>query len=118
MKTDTPFDFTQEHADAINALLPTCKYVVGIGNNKTGEIRFSPIKIDWDENSLRVWFYENMSCDCNLHVLFETCSKGFCGEKIRCGNTRYTVIGIWFPDSDEIRDMNDLISGIVSPCRI
>lgn len=110
------FELTQEGADAINALLPTCKYVVGIRKNETGEVRFCAQHTEWldddDGHSLWWWSTGNMSCDCNRERDFRRAGNeedGIEGER-KCGEDRFTVIGIWFPDGDDARDlwlMND-----------
>jgi hypothetical protein len=112
MDSKAPFALTQEHSDVINALLPKCKYVVGIRKNETGEVRFCPENLDWnEETSLGWWAHGNMSCDCNRDLMFHRQTKPEYDEDTPCGEIRYTVVGIWFPDGDDIRDLywlNDL----------
>jgi len=109
LDAQSPFNLAQKHADAINAILPTCKYVVGIRENGTGEVRFCPEDIEWDgESSLSWWNRGNMSCDCNRHLIFNRHSDESWDEDIPCGETRYTVVGIWFPDGSDIRDLDAL----------
>ena len=102
----TPFELTGEHADAINALLPTSTYVVGLRENATGSVRFFPHDSEWHEASLWWWSSGNGSCDCNRHLMFH----GEFSEDVPCSEQLYTVVGIWFSDGGEIRDlwqMND-----------
>jgi hypothetical protein len=108
MTPDAPFTLTQEHADAINALLPDCKYVVGIRKNETGEVRFRPERLDWEEGSLWWWNSGNMSCDCNRHLQFHGFSEECYRDEVPCTETRYTLVGIWFPDGGEYRDLMEL----------
>jgi hypothetical protein len=108
---NAPFDITQEYADVINALLPTCAYVVGIRKNDTGEVRLCPQTLEWNENSLLWWSTGNMGCDCNRDMEFIRQDKDVDWgdlEPVRCGEFRYTVVGIWFPDGSSIRDLNYL----------
>ena len=109
MTPDAPFDLTQEHADAINALLPDCKYVAGIRKNETGEVRFCPQELEWDDDiSLWWWEYGNMGCDCNREDEFRR-EKDECDlDDVKCSKGRFTVVGIWFPDGGEIRDLNEM----------
>ena len=102
------FDLTQGHADTINALLPTCQYVVGIRKNDTGEVRFHAETIEWKEYSLSWWATGNASCDCNRHLDFHGHSEECWEDDIPCGTHRYTVVGIWFPDGSEYRDLTML----------
>lgn len=106
MLPNAPFDLTQEHADAINALLPECKYVVGIRKNETGEVRFCPVQLDWHNGSLSWWSTGNYGCDCNRHLEFHGLSESSEDEDVPCGLTMYTLIGIWFPDGSDIRDLD------------
>lgn len=109
MTPDAKFDLSQPHADAINALLPNCRYVVGIRENETGEVRFCPTDVEWrEDSSLSWWSTGNMSCDCNRHLIFNGHSRGCYDEDVPCGEGRYSVVGIWFPDGGEIRDLNCL----------
>jgi hypothetical protein len=100
---DTPLTLSQDQADAINALLPTCKYVVGIRHNESGEVRFCPQTLEWNENSLYWWSTGNMSCDCNRHLEFHGRTDECYEDDVPCGETRYTLVGIWFPDGSEYR---------------
>lgn len=102
------FDLTQEHADAINALLSTCKYVVGIRKNETGEVRFCPQKHEWGEHSLWWWSGGNGSCDCNKELIFRRQTEDVKLDEVKCSDDRYTVVGIWLPDGGHIRDLNYL----------
>ncbi len=108
MTLDAPFILTQEHADAINALLPDCKYVVGIRQNETGEVRFCPQGTEWNDASLWWWASGNMSCDCNRELEFRREEEGFTFEDAKCSDGRFTVVGIWFPDGSGIRDLTAL----------
>jgi hypothetical protein len=102
------FELTQEHADAINALLPNCKYAVGIRENATGDVRFCPETMEWPETGL--WWYSqgNMGCDCNRELDFRRQTEPDFDEDTECGHTRYTIVGIWFPDGGAIRDLHEL----------
>ena len=97
------FELTQEQADQINALLPYCKYVVGIRDNDTGEVRFCQQQLPWDDFSLFWWTTGNFGCDCNRALVFHQRYTG-----TECGNTQFTVVGIWFPDGGELRDLDEL----------
>lgn len=99
------FDLTQEHADTINALLPTCKYVTGIRKNETGEVRFCPQNLEWNEDTLWWWESGNMSCDCNRELEFRRQTEDCEMDDVECSDGRYTVVGIWFPDGSFIRDL-------------
>ena len=110
MRATEPFELSREDAGAINAMLLSCSYVVGIRKNATGEVRFSAKNHAWDEHSSWWWGEGNMSCDCNRHLIFHGYSEESYEEEIPCGEELYTVVGIWFPDGGEIRDlvqMND-----------
>jgi hypothetical protein len=99
------FDLTQEHADRINALLPTCQYVVGIRENATGEVRFHAEELPWDDSTLFWWSDGNNGCDCNRASFFHD-SDIDCP----CGFSQYTVVGIWIQGGDDIRDLDELNS--------
>ena len=101
-----PFDLTQEHADAVNALLPECEYVVGIRKNETGEVRFCPMTLEWEDSDLYGWNSGNLSCDCNRHLIFHGYAEESYEDEISCGETLYTIVGIWWPDGSEIRDVD------------
>jgi hypothetical protein len=89
-----PFDLTQEHADAINALLPSCQYVVGIRHNETGEVRFCPQNLPWNTNSSRHLEFHGFECHED--------------DDPPCGESQYTVVGIWVHDGSDFRDLNEL----------
>lgn len=106
--TTNSFDLTQEHADAINALLPTCQYVVGIRHNDTGEVRFCPQQLPWDDSSLFWWSLGNFGCDCNRELEFQRQTDPDFDADTECGNVRFSLVGIWFPDGGELRDLQEL----------
>jgi len=106
MNPDAPFDLAQEHADAINALLPDCKYIVGIRKNETGEVRFCPLQVEWNESSEFWWSTGNMGCDCNRELYFRRQTEDVHVNDVECSDGRFTVVGIWWPDGSEIRDMD------------
>ena len=103
----TDFELTLEGAEAINALLPTCKYVTGIRKNETGEVRFCPQYTQWNEKA-GIWWWSagNMGCDCNRELEFRRAgNEDEDADKVKCGKSRYTVLGIWFPNGEAIRDL-------------
>ena len=105
------FDLTQEQAVSINAILPMHEYVVGIRKNETGEVRFCPEDLEWYEHSIYWWSEGNMGCDCNRELEFlragnEETDDSF--ENAECSQGRYTVVGIWFKDGSDIRDLYSL----------
>ena len=107
------FSLSQQQADRINELFqnPRFTHIVGIRENSTGEVRFCPRKVDWEESSLYWWSSGNMSCDCNRHLVFHEYSDECYKDDIPCGDELYTVVGSWFPDGSEIRDitlLNDI----------
>lgn len=104
------FVLTQERAEAINALLPDCKYVVGIRENETGEVHFCPQTLEWNDASLSWWESGNMSCDCNRELMFVRQKEGWDWDTddLKCSDGRFTVVGIWFPGGSEIRDLNQM----------
>jgi len=108
MKPDAPFELTPKQADTINTLLPTCEYVVGIRHNESGKVRFCPMKLKWEEHSLSWWNTGNFSCDCNRHLEFHGYTDSAYEDNIPCGETMYTVVGIWFLRGGDIRDLNQL----------
>ncbi len=108
MTPNAPFDLAPEHADAINALLPDCKYVVGIRLNETGEVRFCPQTLKWNDASLWWWESGNMGCDCNQELEFRREEENFGFDDVKCSDGRFTIVGIWFPDGDDIRDLNEM----------
>lgn len=108
MTPSAPFDLTPEQADAINALWP-CQFVVGIRKNETGEVQFCPQEYEWnEEGSLYLWATGNYSCDCNRHLFFHEFTEDCYNDAVPCTETLYTVVGIWFPDGGEIRDLNEM----------
>lgn len=105
----TPFDLTQEQADQINVLLPTCEYIVGIRKNETNEVVFCPQDIKWHDCSLFWWTEGNGGCDCNRVLMFlrarGSIDEEFESDDDKCGTDKYTLVGIWFPDGSDIRDL-------------
>ena len=115
MNYDAPYVLDDAAADAINALLPTCKYVAGILCNESGEVRFCAQQTEWIEDdhcSLGWWSTGNMSCDCNRELQFrQSIGEDPELDDVKCGDERYTLVGIWFPDGSDLRDLhllNDL----------
>ncbi len=106
-----PLEFVllQEHADAINALLLSgTTYVTGIRNNETGEVRFHAWKSEWEESTLGWWNVGNMGCDCNRHLIFYDYTEESYNDDVSCDGERYTLVGVWFPDGGDIRDLLEL----------
>ena len=110
----TPFydeyELRQEDADAIIALLVGCVYVTGIRENATGEVRFHAWQEDWTDSSLYWWSEGNMGCDCNRHLIFHDYTEASYDDKIPCGESLYSLVGVWFRDGSSIRDMEMLNS--------
>jgi len=106
--SNAPFTLTQDQSGAIEVSLLTCEYVVGIRKNETGEVRFYPDHLKWTEGSIYWWSTGNMSCDCNRELLFLNVKNELTDDSwknCKCGEERYTVVGIWFPNGDHIWDL-------------
>jgi len=97
------FGLTQEYTATVNALLPTCKYVVGIRKNKTGEVRFCPQFMEWSDSSLARWNSDNLSSERKRHRMFHGQAGKFHKHDVTCGD--YSIVGIWFHDGRIIRNL-------------
>ena len=105
MKADAQYELTPEHAAQISEMLSECEYVTGMRKNASGEVRFHAWKSEWTADTFYWWSTGNMGCDCNRHLIFHDYSESCYEDDMRCGESQYTLVGVWFPDGSDIRDL-------------
>ena len=103
--SNTGDEYTGE--DVLHDLYTAPSYVVVIERTSDGARRAIDQPYAWDHNSWSWWTTGNMGCDCNRGRLFDHIVSPWNPDDYPCGDVRYRLVEIRFPDGLIVTDIED-----------